>query len=250
MHAGPHRHRGTADSNPAEAHQQQWAAPDPIDQRNGHERCRHIDRRKQCAGRAGHTEFRCRAGQFLQVRGRVVDHGVDADELLHEKQPDADEDRPATRQGKHRGYAVEAGIANRRIDLVNLLMRAVKAQPGPHRLCRLVIAHECQPHRRFHQQQGQPAQDEARDRASAQKESPLGLVREHRKADVCEQDADRDHQLEDADQRAAAGNGRDLGDVQRGRDRYGPHADSDDQSSDQVHQFRRRDSAHECAEGE
>ena len=39
------------DINPDEAHQQQWAAPDPIDEDNGHQRCRHIDRRKQYAGR-------------------------------------------------------------------------------------------------------------------------------------------------------------------------------------------------------
>ena len=220
-----HRHHRAAD-------EQQRPATGPVEQPDrdqGHADVDDPDRdRGQDRGRRGLD-----AGE-LDDRRRVVDHRVDARDLLQDREPDPDHESGLDQRLAQVTPATRLG-ADLALDLDDLLLDRLGvagADPRQHRPRLEVAPRHHQPARALRHPQHPDPERECGDGAEAQHPPPRLAVVEGEPDHVGDDDADRDRQLEEGDQAPADVGRRNLGDVDGRRRRGEPDRDAEDHPGD------------------
>jgi hypothetical protein len=225
------------DRHARDADHQQGAAPGSVEQAQRDHGHRDVDDADADRGedRPGRGVD---AGEF-DDRRRVVDDRVDPGHLLQDRQPDADHQR----RFDHRLQQLAPGaglVVDALFDLLDLAIdrvRVVDADLRQRRPGGEVVAGHHQPARALRHPQHAEGERQRRYHAEAEHPAPAFDAVEGEADQVGDEDADRDRQLEEADQAATTLRRRHLGDVDGGggrgeADRNADHDAGDDQDLD------------------
>ena len=173
-----------------------------------------------------------------------VDHGIDADELLEQHDADRGDER-RTGDAEQFAHTTLGVLRGHGFDFVELKLHLglidIFADKSEHleRLAFLAFAHQITG--RFRQQQTADQQQRSRDERRAEHPPPIAdtgdiVAEESKIGRVCQQNTERDHQLEQRGKRAATFLRRKFGEIRRSKRGGGANGEAENDSGCDHHQ--------------